>query len=156
MVDLLSVLQPEHAPTVELPVSALRHTHDTVDGRAIFRHDEEAQDRHIFERPSIYNSFDELWRGKLQARDLPTLEVVVARGCTRLKNFDGGAKRGWYFAERAKKLRNHKYKVLRCPARCSFRTQTVLCEYGKLVKRLNFPSVQRRHLYSPSLQPLPR
>ena len=43
LVQPLSI--PIHrAITIELPVSAIRHTHDTVDGRAIFRHDEDTQE----------------------------------------------------------------------------------------------------------------
>ena len=38
------------AITIELPANAIRHTHDTVDGRAVFRHDEDAQDLPVGER----------------------------------------------------------------------------------------------------------
>ena len=80
MKSIPTSIPTSQAPTLDLPVSALRHTHDTVDGRAIFRHDEEAQDRDVCERPSIYKTFDQLWRGTLQAKDLPPLEVVLRDG----------------------------------------------------------------------------
>ena len=48
----LSSIPIHRAIAIELPVSAIRLTHDTVDGRAIFRHDEDTQEKLVGERPS--------------------------------------------------------------------------------------------------------
>ena len=63
-----------------LPVSAIRFTHDTIDGRATFMHDENGQDKHVGDRTSIYQTLDELWRGRVKPEDLPPLEVVLCDG----------------------------------------------------------------------------
>lgn len=62
-----------------------------------------------------------------------------------------GARKGWYFAERAKKLLNTKYQPVKIPQRCEFRRQTGYCEYMKLVKRLNFYRLLRRVRYQQTL-----
>jgi hypothetical protein len=63
-----------------LPVSAIRFTHDTVDGRAIFLHDEAGQSKPLDDRHSIYQTLDQLWRGCVKPEDLPALEVVLCDG----------------------------------------------------------------------------
>jgi hypothetical protein len=63
-----------------LQVSAIRFTHDTIDGRAIFMHDESGHKKHVDDRTSIYQTLDELWRGRVKPGDLPPLEVVLCDG----------------------------------------------------------------------------
>ena len=61
-----------------------------------------------------------------------------------------GAKKGWYFAERAEQLHGPKHIPAKIPQHCEFRRQTGYCEYMKLVKRFNFKKSRERAKYVPS------
>eukprot|EP00969_Alexandrium_andersonii_P137808 6094490-Alexandrium_andersonii.AAC.1 len=90
----------------------------------------------------------------------------VAADLCRLKHFCGdlgvrlkprecplgpGAKKGWFFAEKAKVFSDPAYVPAPCPRTVGFQEQTCLCEYFKLVKRVNFPRLAKdpRHEYTP-------
>ena len=42
----------------------------------------------------------------------------------------------------------------KCPRRVEYQKQTILCEYSKLVKRMNFPHIAQLHRYVAKQQPL--
>ena len=58
-----------------------------------------------------------------------------------------GAAAGHYLAERAKGVKKH---LVRIPKTLPYQEQTETCEYGKLVKRINFPYLQKRAAYRPA------
>ena len=60
-----------------------------------------------------------------------------------------GARKGCYFAERAKRFLNPRYKPKQVQKKCVSRRQTGYCEYMKLVRRLNFRTAFLRALYTP-------
>ena len=65
---------------------------------------------------------------------LPGFVGNLARGMTpKLCTLGPGARKGFYFAERAKRFRQPRCKILKMPKRCEFRRQTGFCEYMKLV-----------------------
>ena len=66
----------ETAARLRIPESAIRFTHDLIDGRAIFRHDVSAQSMPLDDRSSIYRTLDDLLRGTQTPEGLPPLEVV--------------------------------------------------------------------------------
>ena len=89
----------------------------------------------------------------------------AAADCCRLSGFVGnlargqrpklctlgpGARKGFYFAERAKRFLNRRYKPQKTPKCCTFLTQTGYCEYMKLVRRLNFCAAFERARYQPT------
>ena len=55
-----------------------------------------------------------------------------------------GSKVGFYHSCKAARMK------VRMPKKISLTRQTALCEYSKLVKRLNFPKLQKLHRYVPA------
>ena len=62
----------------------------------------------------------------------------------RLVRMGPGAKVGFYHSCKTER------KKVRMPKKISLARQTALCEYSKLVKRINFPKLQRLHRYTPA------
>jgi hypothetical protein len=78
----------------------------------------------------------------------------LARGQRpKLCTLGPGARKGFYFAERAKKFKNRRYRPRKIPKRCEFLDQTGYCEYMKLVRRLNCRAAFERARYQPTRCP---